>query len=198
MEHDINERCKLIANEINSQIRDFIVGAMALMPKSSCNTIKELEEYHNLVLEIACNMNNKLHSIEDGIRQIKESSEVIKTDNKIAIEKSIVDCIEKKLNKMKECLKKGYGSSKREDLCQLCIYEEKSVNEFLAWDEKNGTTPLGGTKSDLVEHVIKAMNKNSVDIEHCMVDVVIVDAIVEWLSEQFDMDLEHVLWYFSF
>lgn len=198
MEYDINEWCNLIASEINSQIRDFTVGAMALMPKSSCNTVKELEEYHSLVLEIACNLNSKLHSIEDGIRQIKELFDAIKTDNKTAIEKSIVDCIENKLSKMKECLKKGYGSSKREDLSQLCIYEEKSVNEFLAWDENNGTTPLGGTKSDLVEHVIKKMNKNSIDIDNCMVDGAIVDAIVEWLSEQFDMDLEHVLWYFSF
>ena len=85
MEYDINEWCKLIANEINSQIRDFTVGAMTLMPKSSCNTIKELEEYHSLVLEIACNLNNKLHSIEDDIRQIKESFDVVKSDKQPAV-----------------------------------------------------------------------------------------------------------------
>lgn len=90
MEYDINEWCELIANEINSQIRDFTVGAMTLMPKSSCNTIKELEEYHGLVLEIACNLNNKLHSIEDDIRQIKESFDVIKTDKQPAVNEAII------------------------------------------------------------------------------------------------------------
>lgn len=90
MEHDINEWCELIANEINSQIRDFTVGAMALMPKSSCNTIKELEEYHGLVLEIACNLNNKLHSIEDDIRQIKESLNVIETYKQPATNEAII------------------------------------------------------------------------------------------------------------
>lgn len=90
MEYDINEWCELIANEINSQIRDFTVGAMTLMPKSSCNTIKELEVYHNLVLEIACNLNNKLHSIEDDIRQIKESFDVIKTDKQPAVNEAII------------------------------------------------------------------------------------------------------------
>lgn len=90
MEHDINEWCELIANEINSQIRDFTVGAMALMPKSSCNTIKELEEYHGLVLEIACNLNNKLHSIEDDIRQIKESFDVIETYKQPATNEAII------------------------------------------------------------------------------------------------------------
>ena len=90
MEHDINEWCKLIANEINSQIRDFTVGAMTLMPKSSCNTIKELEEYHSLVLEIACNLNNKLHSIEDDIRQIKESFDVVKTDKQPAVNEAMI------------------------------------------------------------------------------------------------------------
>ena len=90
MEYDINEWCKLIANEINSQIRDFTVGAMTLMSKSSCNTIKELEEYHNLVLEIACNMNSKLHSIEDDIRQIKELFDVVKTDKKPAVNEAMI------------------------------------------------------------------------------------------------------------
>lgn len=90
MEQDINEWCELIANEINSQIRDFTVGAMALMPKSSCNTIKELEEYHGLVLEIACNLNNKLHSIEDDIRQIKESFDVIETYRQPATNEAII------------------------------------------------------------------------------------------------------------
>lgn len=90
MENDINEWCELIANEINSQIRDFTVGAMALMPKSSCNTIKELEEYHGLVLEIACNLNNKLHSIEDYIRQIKESLNVIETYKQPATNEAII------------------------------------------------------------------------------------------------------------
>lgn len=90
MEHDINEWCELIANEINSQIRDFTVGAMALMPKSSCNTIKELEEYHGLVLEIACNLNNKLHSIEDDIRKIKESFDVIETYRQPATNEAII------------------------------------------------------------------------------------------------------------
>ena len=90
MEHDINEWCELIANEINSQIRDFTVGAMTLMPKSSCNTIKELEEYHGLVLEIACNLNNKLHSIEDDIRQIKESFDVIETYRQPATNEAII------------------------------------------------------------------------------------------------------------
>jgi len=114
--------------------------------------------------------------------------------NKTAVEKSVVDCIEKKLGKMKECLKKGYGSIKREDLCQLCIYEEGSVNEFLAWDDENDATPLNGTKRDLVRHVVKTMSKKGVNASHCIVD----DAIVKWLSKQFDMDLEHVLWYFSY
>ena len=114
--------------------------------------------------------------------------------NKTAVEKSVVDCIEKKLNKMKECLKKGYGSIKREDLCQLCIYEEGSVNEFLAWNWENDATPLNGTKSDLIKLVYKTMIKKCVDANHYIVD----DAIVKWLSEQFDMDLEHVLWYFSY
>ena len=90
MEHDINEWCELIANEINSQIRDFTVGAMTLMPKSSCNTIKELEEYHSLVLEIACNLNNKLHSIEDDIRQIKESFDVVKTYKQPATNEAMI------------------------------------------------------------------------------------------------------------
>ena len=90
MEYDINEWCKLIANEINSQIRDFTVGAMTLMPKSSCNTIKELEEYHSLVLEIACNLNNKLHSIEDDIRQIKESFDVVKTYKQPATNEAMI------------------------------------------------------------------------------------------------------------
>lgn len=90
MEYDINEWCELIASEINSQIRDFTVGAMALMPKSSCNTIKELEEYHGLVLEIACNLNNKLHSIEDDIRQIKESFDVIETYRQPATNEAII------------------------------------------------------------------------------------------------------------
>lgn len=80
--------------------------------------------------------------------------------NKITIEEPIVaDCIERKLNKIKECLKKGYNSIRREDLCQLFIYEEGNVNEFLAWDEKNDAMPLNGTKSDLIKYVIKAMNK---------------------------------------
>lgn len=90
MEHDINEWCELIASEINSQIRDFTVGAMALMPKSSCNTIKELEEYHGLVLEIARNLNNKLHSIEDDIRQIKESLNVIETYRQPATNEAMI------------------------------------------------------------------------------------------------------------
>lgn len=90
MEQDINEWCELIANEINSQIRDFTVGAMALMPKSSCNTIKELEEYHGLVLEIARNLNNKLHSIEDDIRQIKKSFDVIETYRQPATNEAMI------------------------------------------------------------------------------------------------------------
>lgn len=114
--------------------------------------------------------------------------------NKITIEKSVTDCVEKKLNKMKECLKKGYNSIKREDLCQLCIYEEENVNVFLAWNWENDTTPLNGMKSDLIKLVIKTMNKKGVDANHYIVD----DAIVKWLSKQFDMDLEHVLWYFSY
>ena len=114
--------------------------------------------------------------------------------NKITIEKTVEDCIEKKLNKMKECLKKGYNSIKREDLCLLCIYEEENVNEFLAWNWVNDATPLNNTKSDLVKYVIKTMNKKGVDANHYIVD----DAIVKWLSKQFDMDLEHVLWYFSY
>ena len=85
MEYDINEWCKLIASEINSQIRDFTVGAMALMPKSSCNTIKELEEYYNLVLKISCDLDSKLHSIEDDIRQVKESFNVIEADKQPSV-----------------------------------------------------------------------------------------------------------------
>ena len=90
MEHDINEWCELIANEINSQIRDFTVGAMALIPKSSCNTIKELEEYHGLVLKISCDLDSKLHSIENDIRQIKESLNVIETYRQPATNEAII------------------------------------------------------------------------------------------------------------
>ena len=85
MEYDINEWCKLIANEINNHIKDFTVGAMALMPKSSCNTIKELEEYYNLVLKISCDLDSKLHSIEDDIRQIKELFNVIEADKQPSV-----------------------------------------------------------------------------------------------------------------
>lgn len=109
-------------------------------------------------------------------------------------EKSVWNCIKEKLNKMRECLKRGYSSIKREDLCQLCIYEEGNVNEFLAWDDENEATPLNGTKDDLTRRVIKTMNKKRVDASHYIVD----DAIVKWLSKQFDMDLEHVLWYFGY
>ena len=111
------------------------------------------------------------------------------------IEKSVVaDCIKKKLNKMRECLKKGYNSIKREDLSQLCIIEEENVNQFLAWNEENDATPLNCTKNDLIERVIKTMNKKGVDANHYVID----DVIVKWLSRQFEMDLEHVLWYFSY
>lgn len=109
-------------------------------------------------------------------------------------EKSVWNCIKEKLGKMRECLKSGYSSIKREDLCQLCIYEEGNVNKFLSWDEENGATPLNGTKDDLMKRVIKKMNKDGVDASHYVID----DVIVKWLSKQFDMDLEHVLWYFSY
>ena len=85
MEHDINEWCELIASEINNHIKDFTVGAMALMPKSSCKTITELEEYHNLVLKISCDLDSKLHSIEDDIRQIKELFNVIEADKQPSV-----------------------------------------------------------------------------------------------------------------
>lgn len=90
MEYDINEWCELIAGEINSQIKDFTVGAMALMPKSNCRTVRELEEYRNLVLEIACNLNNKLYSIEDDIRQIKESLNVIEAGKQPATNEAMI------------------------------------------------------------------------------------------------------------
>lgn len=74
MEHrDIVEWCELIAQEINSQLMEFTVGAMELLPKSNCNTLKELEEYHDLVLASACNLSNRLYSIGDDISQVRES-----------------------------------------------------------------------------------------------------------------------------
>lgn len=85
MEHDINEWCELIASEINNHIKDFTVGAMALMSKSSCKTITELEEYHNLVLKISCDLDSKLHSIEDDIRQVKELFNVIEADKQPSV-----------------------------------------------------------------------------------------------------------------
>ena len=85
MEHDINEWCELIVSEINSHIKDFTVGAMALMPKSNCMTITELEEYHNLVLKISCDLDSKLHSIEDDIRQVKELFNVIEADKQPSV-----------------------------------------------------------------------------------------------------------------
>ena len=90
MEHDINEWCELIANKINSQIRDFTVGAMALMPKSNCRTVRELEVYHNLVLKISCDLDSKLHSIEDDIRQIKKSLNVIETYKQPATNEAMI------------------------------------------------------------------------------------------------------------
>lgn len=91
MEHDINEWCELIASEINSHIKDFTVGAMALMPKSNCMTITELEEYHNLVLKISCDLDSKLHSIEDDIRQVKELFNVIETYKQPATNEAMID-----------------------------------------------------------------------------------------------------------
>ena len=90
MEHDINEWCELIASKINSQIRDFTVGAMTLMPKSNCRTVRELEAYHNLVLKISCDLDSKLHSIEDDIRQIKESLNVIETYKQPATNEAMI------------------------------------------------------------------------------------------------------------
>ena len=90
MEHDINEWCELIASKINSQIRDFTVGAMALMPKSNCRTVRELEVYHNLVLKISCDLDSKLHSIENDIRQIKESLNVIETYRQPATNEAMI------------------------------------------------------------------------------------------------------------
>lgn len=90
MEHDINEWCELIASKINSQIRDFTVGAMALMPKSNCRTVRELEAYHNLVLKISCDLDSKLHSIENDIRQIKESLNVIETYRQPATNEAMI------------------------------------------------------------------------------------------------------------
>ena len=90
MEHGINEWCELIASKINSQIRDFTVGAMALMPKSNCRTVRELEAYHDLVLKISCDLDSKLHSIENDIRQIKESFDVIETYRQPATNEAII------------------------------------------------------------------------------------------------------------
>ena len=90
MEHDINEWCELIASKINSQIRDCTVGAMALMPKSNCRTVRELEAYHDLVLKISCDLDSKLHSIENDIRQIKESFDVIETYRQPATNEAII------------------------------------------------------------------------------------------------------------
>ena len=90
MEYDINEWCKLIASEINNHIKDFTVGAMALMPKSNCMTITELEEYHNLVLKISCDLDSKLHSIEDDIRQVKELFNVIETYKQPATNEAMI------------------------------------------------------------------------------------------------------------
>ena len=134
-----------------------------------------------------------VNQLLDAAATVRKSLE--EENAKTAIEKSVIaDCIKKKLNKIRECLKKGYESIKREDLSQLCIIEEENVNQFLAWNEENNATPLNCTKNDLIERVIKTMNKKGVDADNHVID----DVIVKWLSRQFEMDLEHVLWYFSY